>query len=206
MTSLAPTLAIAAATVGALHALAPDHWVPVAAVSRARDWSLGRTARVALLCGFGHVTVSAALGLLALVSGRAVVESVGARTGAVGGVLLIGFGIAYALVGLRRLVERHEHGHRHDARTTWTLFLIYCADPCVAVVPIIFAAAPLSRTATLAIVAVYEVATIATMVAFTLVTRAGATIVRGHWVERYGDSAAGGLIVATGVVVALAGW
>ena len=72
--------------------------------------------------------------------------------------------------------------------------------------PIIFAAAPLSRAATLAIVVVYEIATIATMVAFTLVTRAGATIVRGRWVERYGDSAAGGLIVATGIVVALAGW
>jgi 1,4-dihydroxy-2-naphthoyl-CoA synthase len=36
--------------------------------------------------------------------------------------------------------------------------------------------------------------------------RAGAGILRGRWVERYGDSAAGGLIAATGVVVALVGW
>jgi len=39
---LALPLAIAAATVGALHALAPDHWVPIAAVSRGRGWSVGR--------------------------------------------------------------------------------------------------------------------------------------------------------------------
>ena len=51
MTSLFWTLAIAAASVGALHALAPDHWLPIAAVSRARSWSLARTARVAAL---GH--------------------------------------------------------------------------------------------------------------------------------------------------------
>lgn len=202
---LALPLAIAAATVGALHALAPDHWVPIAAVSRARGWSVGRTARVAFTCGFGHVTVSAALGLIALVSGTAVVEALGARTSAVGGVLLIGFGAAYALWSLRRLAH-HDHHHVHDTTTTWTLFAIYCADPCVAVIPIIFAAAPLSRTATLAIVILYEVATIATMVGFTVAARAGAGALRGRWIERYGDSAAGGLIVATGVIVALVGW
>ncbi|HEX7700942.1 MAG TPA: hypothetical protein VF403_09475 [Kofleriaceae bacterium] len=213
--ALGPALAIAAATVGALHSLAPDHWVPVAAVSRSRGWSLRRTARIALLCGFGHVTVSATLGLVALVSGVAVIEALGARSGAVAGVLLIGFGAAYALWGARHLIARRLHGHDHahfdhvhDASktTVWTLFAIYCADPCVAVVPIVFAAAPLSRGVTLAIVLVYELATIATMVGLTTAARAGASVIRGRWAERYGDSAAGGLIVATGVVVAILGW
>ena len=111
MSSLAPTLGVAAATVGALHALAPDHWVPVAAVARARQWSARRTARVALWCGFGHVTVSAALGVIALVSGTAVVTALGARAGAVSGVLLIGFGAAYALWGARHWITRKLHGH-----------------------------------------------------------------------------------------------
>jgi nickel/cobalt exporter len=212
---LASTLAVAAATVGALHSLAPDHWVPIAAVARARSWPARRTGRVALLCGFGHVTVSVALGLIALVSGTAVVQALGARSGAVAGVLLIGFGAAYALWGARHLIARRLHGHDHKhfdhvhdpSRTTvWSLFAIYCADPCVAVVPLVFAAAPLSRLATLAIVIVYETATIATMVGLTLTARAGASQLRGKWVERYGDSLAGGLIVATGVVVAVLGW
>jgi len=206
---LSSTLAVAAAAVGALHALAPDHWLPIAAVSRARGWSVRRTARVALLCGFGHVTVSALLGVVALVSGTAVVEAFGARTGAVAGVLLIGFGVCYALWGLRKLA--HAHAHKHvdgdPSRTTvWTLFAIYCADPCIAVVPIVFAAASLSRAATAAIVVVYELATIATMVALTAVARAGAAQLGGRWVERYGDAAAGGLIAATGVLVAVLGW
>ena len=55
-------LALTAATVGSLHSVAPDHWVPFAAVARARGWSAARTTRVTLLCGFGHVTVSAAHG------------------------------------------------------------------------------------------------------------------------------------------------
>ena len=41
---------------------------------------------------------------------------------------------------------------------------------------------------------------------FTVLTRLGASALRGAWIERYGDSAAGGMSVVTGVVVALAGW
>jgi hypothetical protein len=205
MTELAATLAIAAATVGALHALAPDHWVPVAAVSRARGWSLRRTARIAFACGFGHVTVSALLGVIALASGVAVVEAFGASAGAVAGIAMIAFGAAYALWAMRR--HGHDHRHRDPSRTSVrALFAIYCADPCIAVVPILFAAAPLSRVATIAIVAVYEAATIATMTALAVAARAGAGAIRGRWVERYGDHAAGGLIVATGIAVELLGW
>jgi hypothetical protein len=215
VSAAAPALAIAAASVGALHSFAPDHWVPIAAVSRARGWSLRRTARIALLCGFGHVTVSVALGLVALVSGTAAIEAIGAQTGAVASLLLIGFGVAYALWGARHVIGAKLHGHSHHhydhvhdpgARSVWTLFAIYCADPCVAVVPILFAAAPLARAATLGIVVVYEAATIGTMVVLAAVARAGAGAVRGAWVERWGDSAAGALIAVTGVAVALLGW
>ena len=206
MNALAPTLAVAAASVGALHSLAPDHWVPIAAVARARDWSARRTSRVALACGFGHVTVSVALGLAALVTGEAAVRGLGDRSGAIASALLILFGLIYAAWGARHVLHGHRHAHGRAPTTAWALFLIYCADPCVAVVPILLAAAPLSRAATAAIVIVYEAATIATMVVLTAIARVGARSIRGAWVERWGDSAAGALIVVTGVVVGLLGW
>ncbi len=215
MTSpLLSTLAIAAATVGILHTLAPDHWLPIAAVSRARGWSQRRTIRVAFLCGFGHVTVSAALGLIALFTGTRIVQALGAQSASIAGLLLIGFGVAYALWGARHLIIDKLHGHSHDhfdhvhepsSKTTWALFAIYCADPCIAVVPIIFAAAPLSTAATIGIVVVYEAATIATMVGLTVAARAGSSLFRGKWIDRYGDSAAGALIAVTGIVVAVLG-
>jgi hypothetical protein len=208
-------LALAAVSVGALHSLAPDHWIPIAAVGRARGWSPRRTARVALLCGFGHVSVSVLLGLIALVTGEAAMRGLGERAAAVSGLLLIGFGVAYAVWGVRRAVAGHLHGHVHDhydhvhdpSRTTvWTLFAIYCADPCVAVIPILFAAAPLPRLETAAIVVAYEAATIGTMVVLAVLARAGAGLFGGRWVERWADGAAGASIAATGVAVALLGW
>jgi len=128
---------------------------------------------------------------------------------------MIGFGIAYAVWGARHWIMRKLHGHDHrhmdhvhdPSRTSvWALFAIYCADPCIAVVPIVFAAAPLSRVATVAIVLVYEAATIGAMIGLAVAARAGAGAIRGRWVERYGDTAAGGLIVANGIAVESLGW
>jgi nickel/cobalt transporter (NicO) family protein len=204
------TLAGAAASVGALHTLAPDHWVPFAALSRAQKWSAGKTACVTFLCGFGHVTVSALLGLLGLAFGRAVFESAGQKMEAVAGILLVGFGLAYGVWGLRRAAGRRVHGHAHahydhvhDASrmTAWSLFLLFCADPCVAVIPLLFAAAPLGTAPTVGIVLLYEAATIGTMIALVLPARAGISRLRFPWLDHWGDALAGGLIAATGVVV-----
>jgi hypothetical protein len=208
-------LAVAAVSVGTLHTLAPDHWVPFAAVARARGWSAGRTARVTALCGFGHVTVSVLLGLLALFFGLGVLERFGRSLESVAGLLLIGFGLAYGLWGLRRVVGARLHGHAHahydhvhdpSRVTAWGLFAFFAADPCVAVIPIVAAAAPLGVVPAAGIVLVYETGTIATMLALVLPARAGASALRAPWLDRYGDALAGAVIVTVGLVVSALGW
>jgi hypothetical protein len=209
-------LAGTAAVVGALHSLAPDHWVPFMAVGRARDWTAARTAQVTFLCGFAHVTASVLLGLLALRLGQGVLEAFGARLESVAGILLIGFGLAYGLWGLRKALAGRLHGHTHShfdhvhdpsKATVAGLVLLFSIDPCVRLIPIILAAAPLGWPRLLALIAVYEVATIGTMVVLVLVARSGAfKALQAPWLDRYGDALAGGLIVVTGLAVAALGW
>ncbi len=212
--SLTTVLALGAVTLGSLHTIAPDHWAPFAALSRAQGWSRARTVRITAVCGFGHVTVSVLLGALALVFGLEMLRVVGQRMEAVAGLLLIAFGLVYAVVGLRGAAGSHCHGHHHahydhvhePARMTpWALFLVFSADPCVAVIPILFAAAPLGVLRTTLVVCAYEVATIATMVVLVLPARAAVNHVRAPWVARYGAAAAGAVIAAVGVLVAALG-
>jgi hypothetical protein len=209
------TLVVAAATVGSLHALAPDHWVPVAAVARARKWSYGRTARVAAACGFGHVTVSLLLGVLGLALGREVLVTAAGRLEAAAGVFLVAFGLGYGAWGVHRTAARRIHGHTHASYdhahdpsrvTAWALFAFFAADPCVAVIPLVVASSALGWTSMLVVAAVYEVATIGTMVLLVLPARAGAAVLRLRWLDRYGDAAAGGLIAAVGLVAIGLGW
>jgi nickel/cobalt exporter len=128
---------------------------------------------------------------------------------------MIGFGLAYAIWGLRHTFAHRLHGHHHhhydhvhdpSSVSVWSLFLIYCADPCVAVIPILFAAAPLSTVETISIVVAYEVATVGAMVILVGVAQSGAQLFKGKWIERFGDAIAGGLIVATGIMVAILDW
>lgn len=218
-------LMVAAATVGSLHTLAPDHWVPFAALARARDWSQLRTARLTFLCGFGHVTVSALLGILALFLGLEAVHAFGSSLEGMAPLLLIAFGFAYMIWGLwrsfrGRLLHHadhlegrpHDHGHGHHHHhhegkglTEWSLFLLFCADPCVAVIPLIMAASAGGWSAVGAVVLVYELATIATMLVLVAAAHAGATKVRVRWFDRYGDAVAGAVIVLFGALVTLLG-
>ena len=209
-------LAGTAAAVGALHSLAPDHWVPFIAVGRARGWSAARTAQVTLLCGFAHVTVSVVLGLVALRLGQGMLEAFGTRLESVAGILLIGFGLAYGLWGLRRALAGRLHGHTHthfdhvhdpSRATVLGLVILFSVDPCVRLVPIVLAAAPLGWGRLVGLIAIYEIATLGTMVAIVLVGRSGAFKgLQAPWLDRYGDALAGGLIVVTGVAVAALGW
>jgi len=239
--TLEPALIGAAMTIGAVHTCAPDHWIPFAALARAEHWSARRTAAITAACGVGHVSVSVALGVLALVSGREVFQLFGERLESVSGLLLIGFGVAYGAWGLRSAVSARLHAHAHAAGhahvhlhshvralssvserpsaighqhsgvshepsamtavTPWTLFVLFSADPCVAVIPLIFASAPLGWAGTLAVVAAYELATIATMVMLVLPARAAAGLARGAWADRYGDALAGAVVALIGIVV-----
>ncbi len=208
------TLAAAAVSVGSIHSLAPDHWVPFTALSRAQGWSAPRTARVTFLCGFGHVTVSALLGLLALLLGRGLLVALGRRMEALAGLLLAGFGLVYGAWGLRRVTGKRLHGHSHahydhvhdpSRATAWSLFLLFSADPCVAVIPLLFAAAPLGAGPCTTIVVLYEVATIGTMVLLVLPARAGAARLRLSWLDHWGDVVAGGVIIITGLAVTALG-
>jgi hypothetical protein len=225
--TLTLTLVAAATSVGSIHTVAPDHWMPFAALARAERWSRRRTVLLTAACGLGHVTVSVALGLVALMCGLELLHAVGARLESASGFLLAGFGAAYGIWGWHRTTSErrhrqahahgrlhahllpHEHreheGSQHRPLTAWTLFLLFSADPCVAVIPLVFAAAPLGWINVLGVVISYELATIATMVVFVLPARAAAAAVRGAWIDSWADTLAGGVVAVVGLVVARLG-
>ena len=217
-------LMLTAGTVGALHSLAPDHWLPFAALARARGWTPGRTARLAFFCAVGHVTVSALFGILAVILGREAVEAFGTTVATAAPLLLIGFGVAYLTWALWRISRRkllheadhltgsaHDHGHGHHhhhpgrGATEWSLFALFCADPCVALIPMIIAASAKGWGPVGAVIVVYEMATIAAIVILVRLAHAGARQLQFGWVDRYGDAVAGALIISLGTLVTVLG-
>jgi nickel/cobalt exporter len=109
-------LAGTAASLGLIHTvIGPDHYLPFIVISRARNWTLRKTLFVSFLAGLGHILSSVILGFVGIALGIAVarLEGVESARGEIAAWLLIGFGLAYFIWGMRRAWKGEPHSHAH---------------------------------------------------------------------------------------------
>jgi ABC-type nickel/cobalt efflux system permease component RcnA len=111
-------LVAAVATVGVLHTIVPDHWVPITLIARQRGWSKSETARAALQAGTGHVLSTLLIALVVWLAGVAFAERFGHVVDTVSSLALIAFGGWFAISAWRdvRMHGGHGHSHSHDFR------------------------------------------------------------------------------------------
>jgi len=106
-----PLLLVAAGTVGFLHSVLPDHWVPLAVVARTQRWTIIHTARISLLASIGHVLTSIILGGIIAAIGLQFRTTFETQQGHIVGVILILTGVGFAVWGLSGYGHHHEHDH-----------------------------------------------------------------------------------------------
>ena len=116
--SATPALLLAAAGVGVGHAVMPDHWMPLAVLSRTRRYSLRRVARLSTLAGLAHVVVSVVLGAVIVAVGLQVRGSVESAQSSIVGSLLIATGLVFLVLELTGRTHRHLHVGEHESERT----------------------------------------------------------------------------------------
>ncbi len=222
-----------AASLGLVHTLAgPDHYVPFIIMAKARRWSPARTAWITLLCGIGHVGGSVVLGLIGITAGISLnwLVATESNRGEIAAWGLTGFGLLYAVWGLRRAWrnrphshshhhldgEAHEHEHRHDTThahphgrtrkniTPWILFTIFVFGPCEPLIPLLmFPAAAGSLYDVLLVAGVFGLVTISVMMTLTMLATFGLGLMHVKRMERYAHALAGTMIFLCGVAIHL---
>jgi len=229
-------LYVTAASIGFLHTLfGPDHYLPFIAMGRARRWSLAKTALITFACGLGHVMSSVILGIVGILLGVGVMrlEALEAVRGNLAGWALIGFGLAYSIWGLRRLLKNKPHKHFHihgrsndhvhththtdehthvhyknDKKkiTPWLLFTIFILGPCEPLIPILmYPAAKKSITGLVGVTFIFSAVTIITMLGIVTILYSGVKVVSFGWLERYAHVLAGATICLCGVAIQFLG-
>jgi ABC-type nickel/cobalt efflux system permease component RcnA len=102
------------ATVGMLHTIVPDHWVPIAIIARQRGWSKSETALAALKAGIGHVLSTLLIAIIVWLAGVTFAQRFGHLVDTISSLALIAFGSWFAISSWRDLRKRGGHGHSHS--------------------------------------------------------------------------------------------
>jgi len=204
---LASTLSIAF-----LHALAPDHWMPFAVIGKAKKWSKPKLLIVTFISGIGHVGSSIILGGIGILLGLSLskVKAVESQRGEIALWLLIGFGIAYTIWGLKKARDyKHEHIDPHVINsktvTFWTLFAVFVLGPCEPLIPLMFLATEYGWAGIFMTSLVFSVITIIMMLMQTVLAYYGIQLIRHDIADRYSHAFAGLVIALTGGFVMLIG-
>jgi len=228
-------LGLSAAAIAFVHTvLGPDHYLPFIAMAKARGWGLPKTLRVTMFCGVGHLAGSVILGMVGITLGIQLsslewLEGVRANFAAW---LLIGFGLAYTVWGLRQAYrnrphthwhshggEVHEHLHSHQedhlhvhenantkSLTPWVIFIIFVLGPCEPLIPLLmYPAARENLAGVVAVTGIFGVVTVLTMTILVALSLKGMESVKMKRFERYYHAIAGSAILACGLGVAFFG-
>jgi ABC-type nickel/cobalt efflux system permease component RcnA len=219
----------AVAAVGVLHTVVPDHWVPITLVARQRGWSVGQTARAALLAGTGHVLTTLAIAVVVWGAGVAAARTFGALVDMLASLALIAFGgwIAISsLIDMRRAGHGRSHGHTHShgyddhdhshataehghgdhhehrsaTGSRTALLLILGSSPMVEGIPAFFAAGKYGVGLIAVMSLVFAATTMATYAVLCVASVAGLQRVSLGALEKYGEVLSGAFIAAVGLV------
>ena len=229
-------LVITAASIGFLHTvLGPDHYLPFIMMSWARKWSRTKTIVITFLCGLGHIASSIVLGMIGVSMGLAVkkLELIESSRGNIAAWLLIAFGLAYLVWGLRRAYknkphmhthvhtgqDEHQHPHGHHSEhshvhngagrtsiTPWALFAIFVFGPCEPLIPILmYPAARIGFFGVLLVVLVFGTATIGTMLVAVFLASTGVNFLPLARMQRFAHVIAGATIFLCGLAIQFLG-
>ena len=97
-----------------VHALIPNHWLPLVAVAKAEGWKQRDVTSVTFLAALAHVTGTVVLGLVLGFIGKELQEEYGRIIYLVSALLLIVFGLIYFTVNL----PHHHHSEQKDVGVT----------------------------------------------------------------------------------------
>lgn len=205
-------LLISTASVAFLHALAPDHWMPFAAIAKAQKWPRLKLLAITFISGIVHMGISIIFSIIALVLGFSVskLKSIEGHRAEIALWLLIGFGFAYTIWGIKKAKEKkhkdiEEERQKADTVAVWTIFAVIVLGPCEPFIPIILLGYNYGYLGIISVSIIFSLVTIAMMMMQSLLAFKGIALIKNDVLERYAHAFAGLVIVLTGIFVILVG-
>lgn len=186
-----------------LHAVIPNHWLPVVAIARKEGWSLSETLKITSVSGFSHVISTVIIGILLGIVGNELADHLENFAHIIAPALLI-------LLGLYFIRQHYRHHHFHlnkkeiEKKTKKSiitaLVIAMLFSPCMEI-EAYFLLAGAKGWYVMAIIAImYSVITITGMLIWVRIVYKGLLKLNWHRWEHNAGIITGLTLILTGVV------
>lgn len=193
-----------------LHAALPTHWLPFVLVGRGQRWTLTQVLTTVAIAGSAHIVTTAIVGGLIVAAGLVVDQWIAGLLPGLSAGLLFLFGAFYLGKALLRpailaggpSLNLSEPTVSHAA-AFWGLVVMMAVSPGEVLLPIYLSQATEGPVVLIALTLAFGVGTVLGMAVFTVLARAGWSVLRLERWARYEGIILGLALILIGLLVIL---
>lgn len=197
-------LVIGSLLLSILHAIIPNHWLPLVSVSRAERWSLSETLSITALTAFAHTFSTIGLGIIIGLIGFRLADQYEALAEVAAPLILLAMGLLYLGLDIRYAPHNHfPEQAKLQRKSKPALIVSLCIamffSPCLEIETYYLAAGTYGWQGIGTISFIYLVVT---MAGITLMVWAGYQSLqklRWHWLEHHEKQITGILLILLGI-------
>jgi nickel/cobalt transporter (NicO) family protein len=187
-----------------VHALIPNHWLPLVAVARAEKWSWKDVYSITFFAALAHVLGTVALGFVLGMIGKELRDEYGHTIYVASSVLLIVFGLIYYTVNL----PHHHHSSQKDvagykrSRKKWILIFIVMMflSPCLEVESLFLSAGAYGMGLVTLLSVIYAIISISGIMILVTLGYRGTELLSAHFIEHNEKKISGIVLILVGIV------
>lgn len=187
-----------------VHALIPNHWLPLVAVAKAEHWKKKDIVTVTLFSATAHVLGTVALGFILGLIGKELRDEYGHAITIAASILLIIFGLVYYTINL----PHHHHSSQKDvaqykrSKTRWIFIFIFMMflSPCLEVESLFLSAGAYGMSAVIFLSLIYGVVSISGILLLVSLGYKGIHLLNASFIEHNEKKISGIVLIAVGII------
>lgn len=186
-----------------LHAVIPNHWLPVLAIGKKDNWTLQEVSKVTFISGLAHALSTVSIGIILSLLGLQLANKIQYFTHFIAPAILIILGTFFIYQH-----HRHKHFHLHKvpepslAKNKIILGLVVAMflSPCMEIEAYFLLAGAYGFWAVVSIAALYLVISVTGMVIWARLAYKGILKLNWHTLEHKSGIITGWTLVITGII------
>lgn len=186
-----------------LHAVIPNHWLPVLAIGKKDNWSLQEVTKVTFISGLAHALSTIVIGIILGLLGLQLAGKIEYFTHFIAPAVLV-------LLGFFFIYQHHRHKHFHLHKTPeatlpknkiiLALVVAMFLSPCMEIEAYFLLAGAHGLLAVLSIAALYLTISVSGMVLWVRLAYKGILKLNWHTLEHKSGIITGWTLVITGII------